>query len=68
MAEFLDWLSWFALLPVGGVIVFGVLVFLWARTITLTRRRAWVVTISLSAVFLIVEFVITYKLAYLVPD
>ncbi len=66
--EFVDWLSWFALLPMGGMLVFGGIVYLWARTVVLTRRRAWVVTISLSLVFFIVAMVMIYKFAYLVPE
>ena len=66
--EFLDWLTWFALVPAGGLLVFGGLTFLWARTVLLTRRRVWLVTVALSLVFVIVEMVVIYRLAYLVPD
>jgi len=66
--EFVDWLSWFALLPMGGMLVFGVIVYFWARTVVLTRRRAWVITVSLSLFFFIVAMVIIYKLAYLMPE
>ena len=66
--EFVEWLSWFALLPMGGMLAFGALVFWWARHVTLTRRRAWVVTIALSLVFFVVEMVLIYKFAYVIPD
>ncbi|MCF8033292.1 MAG: hypothetical protein K9K66_09230 [Desulfarculaceae bacterium] len=61
-----DWLLWFGLLPAGGLLIFGGLTYLWARTVTLTRRRAWVVTLALGALFTIVEIVMIYKLSYLV--
>lgn len=66
--ELVDWLIWFGLLPAGGLLVFGGLAYVWARAVTLTSRRAWIVTLSLSAVFLIVELVLIYKFAWVVPD
>jgi len=66
--ELVDWLLWFAVVPVGGVLIIGTAVFLWARKITLTRRRAWLVTLWLGLVFLILEMVLIYKFAYIVPD
>jgi hypothetical protein len=66
--EFLDWITWFALVPAGGMVVFGGLVFLWAHTVLLTRRRVWLVTLALSLVFLVVEYVLIFKFAYLIPD
>lgn len=65
--ELVHWLVWFSLLPAGGLLIFGGITFLWARSVTLTRRRAWVVTLSLSAAFMIVELVLIFKFAWVVP-
>jgi len=66
--EFMDWITWFALVPAGGVLIFGWLVFLWARTVVLTRLRAWLVTLALCLVFLVVVYIVILNLAYLIPD
>jgi len=66
--ELLDWLMWFALVPVGGALVFGGLLFLWLRRILLTRRRVWLVTLALVLLFLVVECFLILHFAYLLPD
>ena len=66
--ELLDWLMWFALIPVGGALVFGGLLFLWLRRILLTRRRVWLVTLALVLLFLVVECFLILHFAYLLPD
>lgn len=59
---------WFALIPVGGAVIFGGLLFLWLRRILLTRRRVWLVTLALVLLFLIVECFLILHFAYLLPD
>lgn len=59
---------WFALIPVGGAVIFGRLLFLWLRRILLTRRRVWLVTLALVLLFLIVECFLILHFAYLLPD
>lgn len=66
--ELLDWLMWFALIPVGGTVIFGGLLFLWLRRILLTRRRVWLVTLALVLLFLVVECFLILHFAYLLPD
>ncbi|MBU4563584.1 MAG: hypothetical protein KMY53_16880 [Desulfarculus sp.] len=66
--ELLDWLMWFALIPVGGALAFGGLLFLWLRRILLTRRRVWLVTLALVLLFLVVECFLILHFAYLLPD
>lgn len=66
--ELLDWLMWFALIPVGGAVIFGGLLFLWLRRILLTRRRVWLVTLALVLLFLVVECFLILHFAYLLPD
>jgi len=59
---------WFALIPVGGALAFGGLLFLWLRRILLTRRRVWLVTLALVLLFLVVECFLILHFAYLLPD
>lgn len=59
---------WFALIPVGGAVIFGGLLFLWLRRILLTRRRVWLVTLALVLLFLVVECFLILHFAYLLPD
>jgi hypothetical protein len=66
--EFLDWLMWFALIPVGGALIFGGLLFLWLRRILLTRTRVWLVTLAMVLLFLTIEGVLILHFAYLLPD
>ncbi|MFH2126625.1 MAG: hypothetical protein ABIK12_08905 [Pseudomonadota bacterium] len=66
--ELLDWLMWFAIIPVGGAVIFGGLLFLWLRRILLTRRRVWLVTLTLVLLFLVVECFLILHFAYLLPD
>lgn len=66
--EFMDWLLWFAIIPAGSLLVFGGLVFWWAGSVTLTRRRRWVVTLVLSGAFIILEMALIAKFAWVLPD
>lgn len=66
--EFLDWLMWFALIPVGGALLFGGLLFLWLRRILLTRTRVWLVTLAMVLLFLTIEGFLILHFAYLLPD
>jgi len=63
--KLLYWLVWFTLIPAGSLLIFGGIVFLWAGTVVITRRRRWAVTLALSLVFVIVETVLIYKFTYL---
>ncbi|MCB2191516.1 MAG: hypothetical protein KQI62_08125 [Deltaproteobacteria bacterium] len=66
--ELLDWLMWFAFIPLGGAAIFGGLLFLWLRLILLTRSRVWLVTLALTLLFLIIEYFLIYHFAYYLPD
>lgn len=66
--KFLDWLLWFALIPMGGAVAFGGVLFLWLRRVLLTRQRVWLVTLALVLLFLVIEYFLIYHFAYLLPD
>jgi len=66
--ELLDWWTWFALIPMGGALIFGGLLFFWLRHVLLTRTRVWLVTLALTLLFLIVELFVIFHFAYLLPD
>ncbi|MBU1277373.1 MAG: hypothetical protein KJ720_18530 [Proteobacteria bacterium] len=68
MPGLLDWFLWFALIPVGGALVFGGVLFLWLSRILLTRLRVWLVTLTLALLFLLIEYFLILRFAYLLPQ
>ena len=61
-------MMWFALIPMGGALIFGGLMFFWLRLVLLTRFRVWLVTSALTLLFLLLEYFLIYHFAYLMPD
>ncbi len=66
--ELLDWLTWFAFVPVGGGLLIGALLFFWLRHVLLTRTRVWVVTLALTLLLVLVGYGVIFHFAYLLPD
>lgn len=52
----------------GGALVFGGINFLWLRLVLLTRLRVWLVTLALTLVFLLTEYILIFHFAFLLPD
>lgn len=63
----ITWMTWFALIPIGGTIILGGALSLWLRQVQPTHRRVWLVTIAFSLVFMILALVMIEKFVYPVP-
>lgn len=57
----INWMMWFALIPIGGTLIFGGAISLWLHKVLPTSGVAWLVTIALSLVFFILAFVVMEK-------
>jgi len=49
-------------------LVFGGVLFLWLSRILLTRLRVWLVTLTLALLFLLIEYFLILRFAYLLPQ
>ena len=64
----INWMMWFAIIPIGGTLIFGGAISLWLRQVLPTHRRVWLVTVAFSLVFMVLALVLIEKFVYLVPD
>ena len=63
----ITWMTWFALIPIGGTLIFGGAISLWLRQVLPAHRWAWLVTVALSLLFFIFTLVLIEKFVYPMP-
>ena len=61
----INWMMWFALIPIGGTLIFGGAISLWEHKVLPTSGVAWLVTVAFSLVFMVLALVLIEKAAIL---